>query len=375
MLIENSIIKFAKSAHSNQIIQFFAQSNAPLTELQKQYLQYLLSGDTIKGLVERLFQNGWLVNFQELYKLIEKLNQFQFIANPEIQNYFAKQKNTQLTAYSKSAPAVLDSSKINLSSILQLPFFRMLPEALVLSMLQKAKLVRYPAEAAICSQGDSDRNLIVLIHGQVAIYKKNQLHRQFISVANAPSVLGESGFLTGEPRSADIITTQSCDVISIPYDSTLLDPIINQQKAHELLKRFWIQNALTSSDFFKNIPSDCLDALTFSGKIISLQNEQVLFYQNTPSDSAYLVIQGQIRIIKDHVLIANMIQGHFIGEISLTMTNGVRSATAISHGSCLLMEITRHHFYQLLSQNLFLAKEIQNLAFQRMQKDQQRKTD
>ena len=37
-----------------------------------------------------------------------------------------------------------------------------------------------------------------------------------------------------------------------------------------------------------------------------------------------------------------------------------------------VLEINRNHFYNLLSKNLFLAKEIQALAFNRMNKDQNR---
>ena len=44
----------------------------------------------------------------------------------------------------------------------------------------------------------------------------------------------------------------------------------------------------------------------------------------------------------------------------------------IKHDSIFMIEINRNDFYHLLSQNLFLAKEIQNLAFQRLNKDQQR---
>jgi CRP-like cAMP-binding protein len=214
--------------------------------------------------------------------------------------------------------------------------------------------------------------LYVILTGQAAVYKPTPQGHQFISVIGAPGLFGEASFLTGSAKSADIVTTQACDVLCVPYPAEILDPILNQSMGHQMAKRFWIQNALSQSDFFKKIPADCLDALTFSGKVIQLQNEQILFKQNDPSLAAYLVVQGQIKIAQDGKIISTLGQGGFFGEISLTMTNGMRSASAFSVGATTLLEINRNDFYLLLSRNLFLAKEIQSLAFHRLNQDQMR---
>lgn len=367
MLIENQPLQLNKNISLDRL---------SLTDLQKQYLTYLASGDSLQQLVQRLLKNGWLVNFQELFKLMTYLVAQKIILNSDIVSYFNKYLSdktlSQLNLNSQTLTAET-SVQIPTQNILSLPFFRMLPQELALSMIKNAKYYKVPIDYLLTQQGSSSqgshRHLIVLIQGQVAIYKNQNGGRQFLSLAQAPAVLAESSFLLGTPKTADIIATQSCLVLSIPYDEALLSPLINQNKANELLKRFWIQNALSASDFFKNIPADCLDALTFSGRILSLEDNQTLFKQNEPSHAAYLVIQGQIRITQNEKFIAQMNQGSFFGEISLTMTNGLRTASATSFGKTLLLEITRDQFYNLLGQNLFLAKEIQNLALQRLSKD------
>lgn len=358
--IEAEIFNFSKD---------FNPSLLRLSELQTQYLSYLLGQDSIEQLVVRLLNNGWLVNFQELYGLVEKLVQSRAVLNPNIIHYF---KNSQLTTALKSgAPSTETLTAQDLmKKVQELPFFRSLPVEFSMRLLQKATLKKVVTENLICKAGAADRNMYVLLRGQAAIYKD----RKFISVITAPGIFGEASFLTGSAKSADVVSLQACDVLVVPYQAEILDPILNQNVTHEIVKRFWIQNALNHSDFFKKIPPDCLDALTFAGKIINLQNEQILFKQNDSSPAAYLVVQGQIRIVQNAQIIATLTQGSFFGEISLTMTNGIRTASAFSYGSTTLLEITRHDFYTLLSRNLFLAKEIQNLAFARLHKDQVRAT-
>lgn len=345
-----------------------------LSELQSQYLSYLLGQDSIEQLVVRLLKNGWLVNFQELYQLMEKLVTNQAISNPNILNYFKQhllnisQKNSAAHPLSESKP-----KHEMMDQLLELPFFRSLPRELSLILIQKAILKKYATDSVVCKTGDLDRNLYVILSGQAAVYKTTSTSKQFVSVISTNGIFGEASFLTGSVKSADIITTQACEILCIPYQGEILDPLLNQSAAHQIVKRFWIQNALSHSDFFKKIPSDGLDALTFSGKISTLKNEEILFKQNDPSRAAYLVIQGQIKIVQNAKIISTLNQGGFFGEISLTMTNGIRSASAFSVGETTLLEIDRNDFYLLLSKNLFLAKEIQNLAFQRMNSDQSRK--
>jgi CRP-like cAMP-binding protein len=362
--IESEVFIFNKNFNLNQ----FAVS-----DLQKQYLTYLTSQDSIEQLVVRLLNNGWLINFQELYNLVENLVKNGAILNPSIIQYFKNAAPGIVTTIGRSSVTTAQApQKDMIQKILDLPFFRSLPRELALVLIQKSGLRKYSAESIICKTGDLDRNMYVLLTGQAAIYRASTTGRQFISVISTNGIFGEASFLTGSPKSADIITTQACDVLVVPYQAEILDPILNQAVAHQITKRFWIQNALSHSEFFKKIPADCLDALTFVGKIINLQNDQILFKQNDPSHAAYLIIQGQMKVVQNTKIISSLTQGSFFGEISLTMTNGVRTASLFSNGPTALLEINRNDFYHLLSQNLFLAKEIQNLAFQRLSKDQQR---
>ncbi len=365
MLIEKEILKF------NPVVDLNALSiKLNWSQLQKQYLSYLQAKDSIEMLVLRLYQNGWLVNFHQLYQLIEALVQNKALKENQFENYFLKQNSVVFKPHSNTDVRKLTDAELR-KIIAESIFFSQLPTQINQILFEKAVAKKIKINCLICKTNDLERKMFILLSGQVSIYKTNPKW-QLLSVLNPGSIFGESGFFLGTARAADIAATQNSEILELTYKKENMDQLIKSNVAQALVQRFWIQSSIVSSDFFKTIPADCLEALIFSGSLISLKKDQVLFKQNELSQAAYLVVQGKMQIIQDNKVIANMTQGYFFGEISLTLTNGLRTAAAVATTDSLILEITRDKFYKLLSQNLFLAKEIQNLAFSRLEKDQQK---
>jgi len=371
MKIENEIIKFHPQCQFEKL---------KLDPLQQQYLAHLRAQTTIQDIVALHYKMGWLVDFQKLYELVSLLAQNHWILNPNIVNYFKNlqlKNNTSLkgpvqNSVQSPTAALNKAAHSDLSSLLKLPFFRSLNPELANFLLKSAHVHAYKPESLICKAGDVSRDLYVLLKGEAVLYKPTPQHRQFISIISESSVFGEAGFFLAEKRSADILATKKCEVLVVPYQAEVLDQYLKKDKAQSLQQRFWVQHALLHSDLFKNFPADCMDALTFSGKIIQLQDEQLLFKQGDLSLAAYIVIQGSLSVQQNGTVINTLPQGSFLGEISLMVSGGKRTASVYSQRSTLLLEIHKNEFYNLLSQNLYLAKEIQLLAAKRVSDDQAR---
>lgn len=343
-----------------------------LTPLQVQYLIFLRMHKSIYELIQYNLSMGFLVSFKELYILIETLAVHKWILNPEINDYFQNLSRPQAETIQKFDSALASKSPVSVSDLLTLPFFRSLDPELAQFLLKSSRLYKLKANTFICKAGDPTRSLFVLLSGQAGIYKNTGTLKQLIAVLNKSSVFGEAGFLLGERRSADAVTLKDSDVLVIPHNTDALDPYLNKEKATQVQYRFWVQHALLHSDIFKSIPSDCLDALTFAGKIVELKKDKALFNQGDQSQSAYIIIQGQMLIQIDGKSIGTLSQGSFVGEISLMVSGGLRTATVTATKDTLLLEIHRDEFYKLLSSNLYLAKEIEHLAHQRLHADANR---
>lgn len=363
MRIENEVLQF----HPN--CQF---EKLQLSDLQKQYLADLRSQNTIQSMTERYLTNGWLVNFHTLYELVAMLASHHWILNPSVKDYFQNLKvRASVTMNSGLAP-IRSQSAVSKDHLLQLPFFRSLQKELSEFLLSKSYINTYFAEARVCQAGEESRDLYVLLKGELGVYTQAATFKQFVSILSESSVFGEAGFLLGEKRTADVVALKTSEVLVIPYQADVLDRFLNREKAQALQQRFWVQHALLKSDFFKNTPSDCLDALTFAGQIEDFSDQQIVFQQGQIGDSAYIVIQGSLTIIQDGKMINTLPQGSFLGEVSLMMNSGKRSATATAQRNTKLLKIGRTEFYRLMAKNLYLAKEFQMLADLRLQKDQQR---
>ncbi|MGE5086012.1 MAG: cyclic nucleotide-binding domain-containing protein [Bacillota bacterium] len=342
-----------------------------LTPLQFSYLQVLKSDTTsIEDLVHFYLGQGWLVSFRELFALIQFLVAEHLILNTSIIEYFKK-------CNSDEAPFVFSSLENIKGSLVKanpgdLPFFRSLEPRLAQHLLQHTEKFSVPANIRLTHSGTSSRDMFVLLKGAASIYKVvSESRRQLVATLGAGTLFGERGFLLNQPRNADVITTAPSEVLRIRHLPEF-DQLIKSDKAQSLQHRFWVMQALLSSPFFKDLPTDSLDSLIFTGKLCQTAPHQVLFQEGQPGNTCYIIVQGSVVISQNRQTINVLNQGACFGEISLLVSGGVRTASAIAQRECILLEIHQNDFYKMLSQNLFLAKEIETLAMKRLANDQQR---
>jgi CRP-like cAMP-binding protein len=367
MQIETEVIKFISTQRPQQF-------KAGLSDLQLQYLTQIESNLTIQDIILGGLKNGWLVNFVQLYNLIKKMVDLKLIQNKNFYDQFNQlQKNMSTVAVQNSlalSKKTNEEYKKEFNEMVNLPFLRSLEKRVALKLLEDADILDFLPEAIICKKGEAtSRNLYILLSGEAAIYGQGAQAKKFISLLKPVSVFGEMGFFLGTPRTADIVAVRQSKVLVISGNSEFVAKNLNMEKAESLVHRFWIQQALVNSEVFKNIPADTFDQLTFGGEIVRIATNQKLFSENDLTNGAYIIVQGQVSVLINNKVVAKNAQGQMIGEISLFKTQGKRSATVIADRDTVLMHISLQKFYQLLSQNLFLAQTLQELSEKRYQEN------
>lgn len=349
-----------------------SQKSYHLSKLQYSYIDILRNSGTIEELVRFFLGQGWLVSFRELYNLLKFLVTERILLNASFQDYFQYTSPQKISFNASTFKTKLENS-IELK-IHELPFFRSLDPQLANYLLQKTERFQVPAQMTLTKTGQCDRDLYLILKGQAAVYRVlGDKRRQMISVFSAGSIFGEIGFLLNQPRSADIITLVPSEVLKIHHLPDF-DQFIKTEKAHNLQHRFWVLQALQSSPFFKDLPNDSLDSLIFSGRLCQLPANQVLFREGQGGNTCYIIIQGNVVISQNGKNINTQGQGTCFGEISLLVSQGYRTATVLAQQDTVLLEIHQNDFYRVLSQNLILAKEIENLAAQRLANDSNRRS-
>lgn len=338
-----------------------------LSPQQYKYFDAFAHGSTIHAIVKDFLSKGWLVSFREIWNLLNAMNSARLIMNPEFQSYF------MMTSSNMNATGLSDLSShrgqvaAQPESLKSLPFFRSLNPELQKLFIQNASVKAIPEHTRICKTGENSRELFALLDGQVAVYRDlGEGRRQMLSTIPKGGVFGEGGFLLNRPRAADVITMQKSTLLVIQHDPTL-DQFIQSGKADALQRRFWVLHGLLSSDLFSHIPTETLDSLVFAGKVINVKEGTVIAREGDSGRSFYIILQGSVAFSQKGTSLRALGQGGIFGEVALLVSGGIRTATAQAQRDCILIEIEMSEFYEILSNHLYLAKELEETAWKRWQ--------
>ena len=247
----------------------------------------------------------------------------------------------------------------------RIAFFRNLTPDLLKKFLEHADLQEVPERTRILSVGDKNRDLFVVLQGEASIYVPGPRHRRLITTIPAGSVFGEGGFFFGYPRTADVISNVPTVFAHIKFDEAAFEALINSKGTNFLQQRLWILHGLLSSPIFHHVPAETMDRFVVAGKLKPIQAQQELFKLGDPGNSFFVIIQGQVEIIHKARVVKTLKQGDLFGEVALMINHGERTASARSISEGLVLEVQRDEFFKVLSQNLILAKEIEEIADRR----------
>ncbi|MBK9713462.1 MAG: SpoIIE family protein phosphatase [Kouleothrix sp.] len=122
---------------------------------------------------------------------------------------------------------------------------------------------------------------------------------------------------------------------------------------------------------FATLPIEELARLTAQLREIIFSHGTVLFHEGDLGDRFYIVIEGELEIIKalgtssEFVLDARG-PGEFVGEMSLLNRDGLRSASVRARGRTRTLEVTRDDFEALLQHYPSLAYEMVHVLSNRL---------
>lgn len=114
---------------------------------------------------------------------------------------------------------------------------------------------------------------------------------------------------------------------------------------------------------FASLPAAEIDHLVSLATFSSYPADTMLFYEDAPGDRFYIVLSGEVAIIKAlHTPEERMLGirggGEFVGEMSLLQPDGLRTASARTVTDAQVIELTRAHFDEMLHRNPTLAYDM-----------------
>jgi serine phosphatase RsbU (regulator of sigma subunit) len=128
---------------------------------------------------------------------------------------------------------------------------------------------------------------------------------------------------------------------------------------------------LARTPLFHGLPDEEISRLTETLRVMEVPPSTVLFQEGAVGDRFYIIIQGQIEVIKalgtpEERFIGLRGPGEFVGELSLINRAGLRTASVRSVGPAHLWEMSHEEFDDLLHRQPEMAFELINVLSERL---------
>jgi len=130
-------------------------------------------------------------------------------------------------------------------------------------------------------------------------------------------------------------------------------------------------NLLARIPIFADLPPEELDRLMSALDVVNLKSGDILFREGDPGEHMYVMVRGELEINMasntDNELILNVLkEGEYLGEMSLIMPGGRRTAGARARGDVVLLSMSRNQFQDLLHRHPELANAMVSVLSQRL---------
>lgn len=130
-------------------------------------------------------------------------------------------------------------------------------------------------------------------------------------------------------------------------------------------------NLLARIPVFSDLPEHELDHLQSTLQVKTLEPGEILFREGEVGEHFYILTEGELEILlgigTEEELVLNVLgQGEYLGEMSLIVPGGERTATARAKERAVLLSMSRDEFNALLEQHPALVRSLVRVLSERL---------
>ncbi len=114
---------------------------------------------------------------------------------------------------------------------------------------------------------------------------------------------------------------------------------------------------LQEVDAFEKVPTDCLARIAAVAAEVELSKGEDIFEEGAPADSMYIVIEGSVSVLKGSEEVLSAGSGEALGVWSL-FDEERRVVSARTAGRCLLLQIKRANFLDVLAEDVHVTRSL-----------------
>lgn len=238
-----------------------------------------------------------------------------------------------------------------------------LDESKITELLSIGKVYSYEAGFSLYEDGDYIDSIYYVIEGSLEVSKENQFGmEEKISSLYPGDIIGIEQIL--EAKSAQNKVSAHSKVILLKFHLEDIQHLLNKEDK-KLLKKISLCSYAAKIPLFQNIPTEKIAKMIFASEVVNFPEGYNLVEQGEKDKSFFIIISGQVEIIKDEKSLKTLQSGDFFGELAL-ITNSPRSASVKTLKETQLLIICSKEFWKLMHENLELALAIEDVGQKRI---------
>jgi sigma-B regulation protein RsbU (phosphoserine phosphatase) len=130
-------------------------------------------------------------------------------------------------------------------------------------------------------------------------------------------------------------------------------------------------NLLSRIPLFADLPLQDLDRLISTLDVKEMNHRDILFREGDIGENFYVVMKGELEVLmaegrQDELLLNVLREGEYLGEMSLIMPGGHRTASVRARGKSTLLSMNRDQFLDLTSKHPELSTSMVRVLSQRL---------
>jgi thioredoxin reductase/CRP-like cAMP-binding protein/Fe-S-cluster-containing hydrogenase component 2 len=202
----------------------------------------------------------------------------------------------------------------------------------------------------IIRQNDYTNEFLIVASGRVELSRRPEGSATDVKITEltAGNFFGEMSLISGRRRTATAKAMGPTRIIEIPRKA-ILKLLGNAPRAKALIDQAFMLRAF-GGYLFPGISEGQLGPLVDKAVVESYGKDAVIFKENDPADSVYLIRNGMVKISKKsgdkEVILSYLVSGNFVGEGSLFSDS--RTATVTTIFPAELVKLSKKDFNEFL---------------------------